>query len=69
MTRYYFKWIDTRLPKHKRESRIFTFEWKEVPEKYRLSQDAARPWAAGILSSKYDIPEKKIYFREWGSLK
>ena len=69
MARYYYKWSDTSLPKHKREGRMFTFEMKDVPMKYRTDMKSAQEWARGVLSSKYDIPEKKIYFREWGSLK
>jgi len=65
--RYYYKWSDTSLPKHKRVGRLFTFEMKDVPDKYRTSLVVAKEWARGVLSSKYNIPEKHIYFREWGA--
>jgi hypothetical protein len=69
MSRYCFKWLDTSLPKHKREGRVFTFEMKDVPEKYRASVETAKEWARRVLSNKYDIPEKEIYFRGWGIMK
>ena len=43
--------------------------YADVPMKYRTSMETAKEWARGVLSSKYGVPEKNIYFGEWGSLK